>query len=84
MTRTTKPNCTHHCVSCEACFSSLVAFDYHRTGDHKTNSRACRHYPGTVLKEESTTFALRALDGICNLTTDHIGEDVPSIIWNEV
>ena len=62
--------CKYHCATCECCFRSLAAFDFHRTGSHAHNTRRCAD-PAKVKRRVSGEPALTSLEGRCKLGTDH-------------
>ena len=61
--------CHFHCRACGSHFTSLEAFDAHRTGSHADNSRTCLD-PATV----SNASGMLEVLGVCRIAT---GRDRP-------
>jgi hypothetical protein len=65
--------CTFHCSGCDSCFLSLRAFDAHRGGSFRPNTRAC--WP----EEADERVEVAREDGLCE-----IGFPVPTlgrVLW---
>ena len=65
-------HCTYHCRGCDSCFTSLAAFDAHRTGPFD-GTRACT-FPGDVDWEEHR--------GVCRVSEfdDETGQPIPRAV----
>lgn len=57
-------SCSGHCRACDRCFTSTKAFDLHRVGDYKDNSRRCAD-PSEVEK------LAEGVKGVCKVQDRH-------------
>lgn len=54
---------TSHCGACHETFTSLSAFDKHRTGSHARSTRACEHPVSVGLVDADRAYACWGLPG---------------------
>lgn len=69
--------CKFHCTTCERHFSSLVAFDLHRTGKY-IDGKVCREPTRINTESGEPRLEIATSDGHCDITTE---AGVPQLLY---